>query len=102
MAGTEYIFIDKMDDNEYKGILNLLNAIHIIVVKISNPTPLFYRSLKTIWYIRKSVGLGIKTRVQITTLLLSSCSTLDKLLNLPKLPLTHPFSSQSGYADTMR
>lgn len=84
-----------------KLFLNLWNFVYIILVKlkICNIKPLFYRYQKAVWYIRKSAGLGIKTRVQITALLLASCSTLYKLLNLPKLPLTHLFASQNSYAD---
>lgn len=86
-----------------KIFLHLLNAIQIIIgTKKFNPTTMFYISPKTIGYIRESVGLRIKTRVQYTILLLSSYSTSDKLLNLPKVPLTLSFSSLNGYADITR
>lgn len=72
------------------------------MLKISNPTPLFYRSPKTIWHIRKNAGIRIKTRIQITILLFCSFFTLDKLFKLPKLSLTLVLSLQCGYEYLMR
>lgn len=95
MVGTKYILTEWMTMN-VKEIYEILYISIVVELKISNQAPLLYIYQKAVWYVRKSARLGIKTRIQITALLLSSCSTLDKLLNLHKLHLTHLFASQSS------